>query len=340
MIGQGPGSLGPEEACSALSSANVARPPVLCRARGFSPRPRAGSLPAKWGACVRTCAPAGCSIGVPALASCSLRAPSVVLELSSAGRGPCPMPNAHIRVQLSSMFPSLPGPSLPQRGVGLGVGEGSVPWGPPPPQRLPSRPSLVLAQALSSPLINRPGTAPLMVSLAAFPQATALGQPAFPSETLEGQLLKGPVVTSRAEVRAAGSSPPSATWVRLPRCLGAQHCGRPAGRVLAYRLQGCGGRRPDWASALGQSRGAALLKPVETKSAQISGVWPSMHQSWAGPNTQSPLTGHWPVRTGTGGACETARIVLCPQAPIQARSPDPSQPHLRALTDPRAAGPH
>ena len=33
---------------------------------------------------------------------------------------------------------------------------------------------------------------------------------------------------------------------------------------------------------MSQSVPPFLLKPVETKSAQISGVWPSMHQSWAG----------------------------------------------------------
>ena len=80
---------------------------------------------------------------------------------------------------------------------------------------------------------------------------------------------------------------------------------------------------------------------------QAAGVWGTLArlgvctgpEQGGGPNTQSPLTGHWPVRTGTGGACEMARIMLCPQAPIQARSPDPGQPHLRALTDSRATGP-
>lgn len=44
-----------------------------------------------------------------------------------------PLPDAHVRVQLSSMFPPLRGRSLLQRGVGLGRGRGQCPAGAAPP---------------------------------------------------------------------------------------------------------------------------------------------------------------------------------------------------------------
>ena len=166
------------------------------------------------------------------------------------------------------------------------MGKGSVPQGPAPTQRLPSCPSPILSQALSSPLINRPG---LMVSLATFPQAAALGQPAFPSES---RLLEGPAGTSR-RAEGWGSRPPLAMWVMLPGCLGAQHCGWPAGRVRAHRLQGARG----------------TLARVGIRAGPEQG---------GGPNTQSPATGHRPVRTGPGRVRDTGQTALCPQIPIQA----------------------
>lgn len=129
--GAQPCSLGPEEACSALSSASVARPPVLCGV-GFSPGPGAGSLLAKRGACARArvcpCLMLDRGSGFGFLLSrspkCGRRA-----QLSWAR----PLPDAHVRVQLSSIFPLLRGRSLLQRGVGLGRGRGQCPAGAAPP---------------------------------------------------------------------------------------------------------------------------------------------------------------------------------------------------------------
>ena len=53
-----------------------------------------------------------------------------------------PLPAAHIRIQLSSVFPLLPGPSLLQWGVGLKRGQGQCPTraGPHPEAPLAPRP--------------------------------------------------------------------------------------------------------------------------------------------------------------------------------------------------------
>lgn len=145
----------------------------------LSPGPGAGSLLAKRGACARARVPlldarSRFRLRLPALSRSPKCGPRAQLSWAR------PLPDAHVRVQLSSMFPPLRGRSLLQRGVGLGRGRGQCPAGPHPhPQRLPSP---VLTQALSSPLINRPGTAPLMVSLATFPQVS-LPSPPKPSSS-------------------------------------------------------------------------------------------------------------------------------------------------------------
>lgn len=68
-------------------------------------------------------------------------------------------------------------------------------------------------------------------------------------------------------------------------------------------------------------RGPALWAACgQSPSSQAAGVWGTPAQvgvcagpeQGGGPNMQSPLTRHRPVRTGTSGACEMAPIVLCP----------------------------
>lgn len=176
--GAQPCSLGPEEACSALSSASVARPPVLCGVGSLpglalGPSSRNG-VRVRARVCPCLMLDRGSGFGFLLFPG----APSAVLELSSAGQGPCPMPTFESSSQACSLR-CVAGPYC-SGAWGWGVGEGSVQRGPHPhPQRLPSP---VLTQALSSPLINRPGTAPLMVSLATFPQVS-LPSPPKPSSS-------------------------------------------------------------------------------------------------------------------------------------------------------------
>lgn len=103
--GAQPCSLGPEEACSALSSASV-HDPQSSAVAGFSPGPGAGSLLAKR---VRARA------RVPLLDARSRFRLGFLLSRSpkcgpraQPGLGKA-LPDAHVRVQLSSMFPCCVG---------------------------------------------------------------------------------------------------------------------------------------------------------------------------------------------------------------------------------------
>ena len=122
MIGQGPGCLGPEETCTQQCRCRTTPSPlrsqrVLSQALRCVP-------PREWGACVCPCwmLDQGSRFGFLFTLS-PKRGPRAQLSWAR------PLPDAHIRVQLSSMFPSLPGPSLPQRGIGLGRGRGQCPMG-------------------------------------------------------------------------------------------------------------------------------------------------------------------------------------------------------------------
>lgn len=128
--GAQPCSLGPEEACSALSSASVHDPQssaVSASLPGLALGPSSrNGVRARARVCPCLMLDRGSGFGFLLSRSpkCGPRA-----QLSWAR----PLPDAHVRVQLSSMFPLLRGRSLLQRGVGLGRGRGQCPAGAAPP---------------------------------------------------------------------------------------------------------------------------------------------------------------------------------------------------------------
>lgn len=269
-------------------------------AASASPGPGAGVPPARNGVRVR-------ARGVPLLdalpiafrlrASCFPQSPKCCprAQLSWAR----PLPDAHVRVQLSSMFPLPCGPVFAAAGRGAGAWAWAVSSGgrTPPTAALPAP-----TQALSSPpsIGLEPGPSDGF-PLATLPQAG----PAFPSKPSSSKALWSP--PGRAE-------------------------GCRAQATLGHRQAALAPWSPALWAACGCIRELTGLQVWGTPAQ--AGICAGPEQGCL--NMQSPLTRHWPVGcTGTAEPVKWPQSCSAHRCPSRQH---PASPTCVALTDPQSHG--